>query len=58
LTLPQLHNDLVAAGRRLHMAMGRSADALRTLRSVYGDFDRSGPRLRCAQTLLPLREAE
>ena len=57
LKLPQLHNDLVALGGRLYLARGRAADALRTLRSVYGHFQRSGQLLRCAETLLPLREA-
>ena len=57
LKLPQLHNDLVALGGRLYLARGRGADALRTLRSVYGHFERSGQLLRCAEILLPLREA-
>jgi hypothetical protein len=57
LKLPQPHNDLVALGGRLHLAFRRDAEALRTLRSVYGHFERSGQRLRLAETLLPLREA-
>ena len=44
-------------GWAVHLALRRGADALRTLRSVYGHFERSGQRLRLAETLLPMREA-
>jgi hypothetical protein len=57
LRIANLHNDIVALGGRLHLALGRNEEAVRTLRSVYGHFDRSVTPLRCAETLLSLREA-
>lgn len=57
LKLPQPHNDLSALAGRLYLAQGRVGDALERLRSVYGHYERSGQLLRCAETLLPLREA-
>jgi hypothetical protein len=57
LKLPHLHNDLVALGGRLHLALGRGDDAARVLSSVYGHHEHNGQLLRCAETLLPLGEA-
>jgi SIR2-like protein len=57
LKLPHLHNDLVALGGRLHLALGHGEEAARVLSSVYGHHERNGQLLRCAETLLPLGEA-
>lgn len=57
LKISRIHNDLVAVGGRLHLAQGNYENAFRMLQSVYDHFDRSVATLRCAETLLPLREA-